>query len=329
MSVIIGWDIGGAHLKAARVKRRARRRSGPGSDAGFGLGLDSLEVCVRRRPRSAGASADRHRDYHDWRTLRRFRLAPRGGGGGGGCRGVWPRSRQIVSLLRPQTSTQAARTAFIELGEAAPRYAADIASANWHASAACSSRFGFGKRCSSSIGSTTADLIPIVAGRVAAVGYSDSERLASGELMYTGRVTRSFVMALASLAKPFRGAWTPLMNEYFASSADIHRILDDLPYGADKMPTADGREKTVDAFRARLAPDDRSARRRRAPLWSGKGSPLGLRKSKYAKSRTRPGCACPVTMWRSRRPSSRQASGRASRQRSRADWGGPVSAFPR
>jgi probable H4MPT-linked C1 transfer pathway protein len=59
-------------------------------------------------------------------------------------------------------------------------------------------------------------------------------------------------MALTDRA-PFRGAWTPLMNEYFASSADVHRILGDLPDGADKMATADGREKTVEASRARLA----------------------------------------------------------------------------
>jgi probable H4MPT-linked C1 transfer pathway protein len=43
------------------------------------------------------------------------------------------------------------------------------------------------------------------------------------------------------------------MNEYFASSADVHRILGDLPDGADKMATADGREKTVEASRVRLA----------------------------------------------------------------------------
>ena len=43
------------------------------------------------------------------------------------------------------------------------------------------------------------------------------------------------------------------MNEYFASSADVHRILGDLPDGADKMATADGREKSVEASRARLA----------------------------------------------------------------------------
>ena len=101
------------------------------------------------------------------------------------------------------------------------------------------------------IGSTTTDIIPVAAGEVAAIGYSDAERLASGELIYTG-MTRSFVMALASQA-PFRGAWTPLMNEYFASSADVHRVLHGLPDGADKMATADGREKSLEASRSRLA----------------------------------------------------------------------------
>ena len=43
------------------------------------------------------------------------------------------------------------------------------------------------------------------------------------------------------------------MNEYFASSADVYRILGALPDGADKMSTADGREKTIAASCARLA----------------------------------------------------------------------------
>ena len=155
---------------------------------------------------------------------------------------------------------------FVELGEAAS-HAADIASANWHASAALVA-LKLRDALFIDIGSTTADLIPIVSGRVAALGYSDAERLASGELVYTG-MTRSFVMALASRA-PFRGAWTPLMNEYFASSADVHRILGALPDGADKMASADGREKTVDASRARLARMiGREADEAAAPEWDG------------------------------------------------------------
>src|SRR5208337_2396994 len=155
---------------------------------------------------------------------------------------------------------------FVELAEASS-HAADIASANWHASAALLA-LKLQDALFIDIGSTTADLIPIVAGRVAALGYSDAERLASGELVYTG-MTRSFVMALAARV-PFRGAWTPLMNEYFANSADVHRILGALPDGADKMPTADGREKTVEASRARLARMiGREADEAAAPEWDG------------------------------------------------------------
>ena len=51
------------------------------------------------------------------------------------------------------------------------------------------------------IGSTTTDLVPLVAGAVAAVGEDDAGRLAAGELAYTG-LTRSFVMAMAPRA-PF------------------------------------------------------------------------------------------------------------------------------
>jgi uncharacterized hydantoinase/oxoprolinase family protein len=45
----------------------------------------------------------------------------------------------------------------------------------------------------------------------------------------------------------------PLMNEYFASMADVYRVLERLPEGADLHATADGREKTAAASAARLA----------------------------------------------------------------------------
>ena len=66
------------------------------------------------------------------------------------------------------------------------------------------------------IGSTTTDLMPVAMARCTHSGYTDAERLACGELVYTG-MTRSFVMALATRA-PFAGSWTTLAAEYFASS---------------------------------------------------------------------------------------------------------------
>jgi probable H4MPT-linked C1 transfer pathway protein len=58
-------------------------------------------------------------------------------------------------------------------------------------------------------------------------------------------------MAVAERA-PVAGTWTPLVKENFANMADIYRLLERLPEGADQMPTADGRPKTLGDSQARL-----------------------------------------------------------------------------
>jgi (4-(4-[2-(gamma-L-glutamylamino)ethyl]phenoxymethyl)furan-2-yl)methanamine synthase len=239
VSVVIGWDIGGAHLKAARVKH-GRVEAVVQAATPLWLGLDSLEVAFDALSAQLGR-ADRHVITMTGELCDAFPSRREG------VAGLAAIAANHLTPAAP--SLYAGRAGFVELGDAAS-HAVDIASANWHASAALLA-LKLADALFIDIGSTTTDVIPIVASQVAAVGYSDAERLAAGELIYTG-MTRSFVMSLASRA-PFRGAWTPLMNEYFASSADVHRILDDLPDDADKMSTADGREKTGEASRARLA----------------------------------------------------------------------------
>ena len=239
MSVIIGWDIGGAHLKAVRVQDE-RVSAAVQAATPLWLGLDSLEAAFDALQGQLG-SADRHAITMTGELCDAFPSRRQGVAG---------LSAIAARHLAPEVSSlYAGRAGFVQLADA-PSYAPDIASANWHATATLIA-LKLRDALFIDIGSTTADLIPVVAGTVAALGYSDAERLAAGELVYTG-LTRSFVMSLASCA-PFRGAWTPLMNEYFASSADVHRILGALPEGTDKMSTADGREKTVEASRARLA----------------------------------------------------------------------------
>ena len=125
-----------------------------------------------------------------------------------------------------------------------------IASANWHATASVAAR-ALPDALLVDIGSTTADLIPVRAGAVAAAGYSDAERLASGELVYTG-ATRTSLMAVADRV-PFAGTWQPLMNEHFATIADVHRLSGALPDGVDQHATADGRGQSIAESRARLA----------------------------------------------------------------------------
>ncbi len=239
MRVVVGWDIGGAHLKAARVAD-GRVEGVLQAATPLWQGLQSLEAAFADFVARLGRS-----DFHAITMTGEL------------CDAFPSRREGVVGLaeiagrrLGPSPARlYAGRAGFVRLDEARAR-ADDIASANWHASAAL-----VGLRLSDAlfvdIGSTTTDIVPVVAGKVAAVGYADAERLAAGELVYSG-LARSFIMAMAARA-PFRGAWTPLMNEYFASSADVYRILGTLPDGADKMPAADGREKTVAASHARLA----------------------------------------------------------------------------
>ncbi|MCZ7626604.1 MAG: hypothetical protein M5R38_13210 [Candidatus Methylomirabilis sp.] len=73
------------------------------------------------------------------------------------------------------------------------------------------------------IGSTTTDLIPIMGGRPIARGKRDIERLAHGELIYTGAL-RTPVAAIAS-GIPVRGVICRISAEYFAISADVYLAL--------------------------------------------------------------------------------------------------------
>jgi (4-(4-[2-(gamma-L-glutamylamino)ethyl]phenoxymethyl)furan-2-yl)methanamine synthase len=237
MSVVIGWDIGGVHLKAARAEdgrvTRVAQHASP-----LRSGTERLAQAFAEAKKDLGR-ADRH---------------------------VITMTGELADIFssRAEGVERLADFAARELGdvriyagpagyvgpEVAHKYFADIASANWHACATLIAR-----KCEHALlidlGSTTTDIVPMIQGKTVARGYTDAQRLAAGELVYTGMV-RGFVMATADRA-PFRGAWTPLVNENFATMADVHRILGMLPPDVDLMPTADGRAKTEEASRARLA----------------------------------------------------------------------------
>ncbi|HWQ70072.1 MAG TPA: hydantoinase/oxoprolinase family protein [Patescibacteria group bacterium] len=101
------------------------------------------------------------------------------------------------------------------------------------------------------IGSTTTDLIPIVGGRIAAQGKRDIERLARGELIYTGAL-RTPVAAIVSQI-PIQGTICRIAAEYFAISADVHLVLGRLAPEDYTCATPDGREKTKEGALRRLA----------------------------------------------------------------------------
>jgi probable H4MPT-linked C1 transfer pathway protein len=235
----IGWDIGGVHLKAARTENGrivdALQIASP-----LRAGLDPLLTAFAQAKARMG-SAGRHlvtmtAELADTFTSR--------------AEGVTRIAELAARELKgAPILLYAGRAGFVPIAQAGA-HITDIASANWHASAAlvaCRRE----NALFIDMGSTTTDIVPVAGGKVIARGYTDAERLGAGELVYTGLV-RGFVMATANRA-PFGGTWTTLVNENFANMGDVHRILGNLPEGADQMGTADGREKTVAASCARLA----------------------------------------------------------------------------
>src|SRR5215207_348025 len=92
----------------------------------------------------------------------------------------------------------------------------DVAAANWVAPALAVAD-AYADALLIDVGSTTADIIPVAGGRVAASGRNDLERLRAGELVYTGML-RTNLAAIASRV-PLRGGWCPVASEYFAISA--------------------------------------------------------------------------------------------------------------
>jgi (4-(4-[2-(gamma-L-glutamylamino)ethyl]phenoxymethyl)furan-2-yl)methanamine synthase len=101
------------------------------------------------------------------------------------------------------------------------------------------------------VGSTTADIIPILGGRVAASGWTDLDRLLSHELVYTGALRTN----LAGIARevPVRGGACPVAPELFAISADMHVVLGHIEPSAYTCPTPDGRDTGVASARERIA----------------------------------------------------------------------------
>lgn len=239
MQSIIGWDIGGAHLKAARLE-----------------GGRIVNVVQIASPLWQGIE-ELHRAFAEAKAL----LGP-------ADLNAATMTAELADIF-PNRSEGVRRIAEIAAGALAPHrllfyaggaglvephlasdMAAAIASANWHASAALVAR-NFSEAVFADMGSTTTDLIPVKAGKIAARGYSDAERMAHGELVYAG-VVRSFLMAGLTLV-PFAGRWVPLMNEWFANASDVYRILGELPEDADAMQTADQQPKTREASFVRLA----------------------------------------------------------------------------
>jgi (4-(4-[2-(gamma-L-glutamylamino)ethyl]phenoxymethyl)furan-2-yl)methanamine synthase len=244
-SAILGWDIGGVNTKAVRLDPDGGAVALRSLCLPYELQLDplSLEPALRSAAQQLGASpADRYHAVTMTAELSQTFRTKREGVGFvlDALQGAFPGgSLHVYTVTGRFVSPREARA-----------QALDVAASNWAATAQWVS--GMVPTCILiDIGTTTTDLIPILNGRVAALGRTDAERLLSGELVYTGAL-RTPTEAVARRV-PLWGGIARISAEGFALMGDVHLWLGRLRPEEYTCRTPDGRPATREHAGERLA----------------------------------------------------------------------------
>jgi len=235
-SSIVALDIGGANLKASDGREFHASRFFPLWKNPQGI-PDALRQLIAEAPRADRYVATMTGELADcFRTKRE---------------GVAAICDAAAEACGPNLAIYLTDGSFVAPDEAKRRHL-EAAASNWHATAALVARCaGAQSGIVVDCGSTTSDIIPFAGGRVQSVGRTDTDRLASGELVYTG-VVRSPVCALAAQL-PIGEHWAGVAQELFATTLDVYLVLGDLPEDPDNRETADGRPATGEYALERLA----------------------------------------------------------------------------
>lgn len=240
----LGWDIGGAHLKAALVDADGTAMQVIQVPCALWRGLDQLEKAIAAVSARLNHLPDQHvvtmtGELADVFTDRNEGVA------------------HISALMIEHFAKENGRETLFYAGlsglisaREVSHHAAEIASANWLASATYMA-MQVNQGLLIDIGSTTADFILLSDGKPRIRGFSDAERMQFEELVYSG-VVRTPLMALADRV-PFAGEWHTLVAEHFATTADVYRLTGDLNEVEDMAETADGTGKTPEESARRLA----------------------------------------------------------------------------
>jgi probable H4MPT-linked C1 transfer pathway protein len=240
--VTIGWDIGGVNTKVALVHdgdvRAVRSRTYELQRA-----PDALGTVLRELAAGVGAQGG---DVRCAVTMtaelsQMFRTKRQGVGF----------VLDAVETAFPRTDTRvfAVDGRFLTLADARQRPLL-VAAANWSATA----RLVAARHPNAllvDIGTTSTDIIPIVGGDVGVAGWTDPDRLASSELVYTGAV-RTPVEAIV-MHVPYGAGAAAVSAEGFALLGDVHVWRGDLAEGDYSAPTPDGRPATREFAGERLA----------------------------------------------------------------------------
>jgi probable H4MPT-linked C1 transfer pathway protein len=237
---IIGWDVGGANLKAVLISADSGVIDAFQLPCPLWRGLDELEKAIdqilslivaypaHHAITMTGELVDLFANRHD---------------------GVISIANLMQETLDGNLYFYAGQHGFVR-HPLVFKQTHQIASANWHASAKYAAQM-FRQGLMLDIGSTTSDFVMLSDGEVNAIGFSDAERMRENTLVYTG-VVRTPLMALASRIE-FEGALCNVAAEYFATTADVYRLTGDLLSNDDIAETADGGGKSLFESARRIA----------------------------------------------------------------------------
>lgn len=226
---VLGFDIGGAHIKVAHTDGTAMQRP----------------FALWKQPRRLTAELTALRRMAPLHDLIAVTMT------GELCDCYVTKRDGVHAILRAvqrmsgdvPVKVWTTHGRFVTPAEAKHEWLA-VAAANWLATAVwCGRLVPHGSALVVDIGSTTTDLTALENGRPIHQGGTDPERLRSSELVYTG-VRRTPVCALISEG---------LAAELFATTLDVYLMLEQLPENPDDRNTADGRPATRNLAHARLA----------------------------------------------------------------------------
>lgn len=237
MSITVGLDVGGAHLKVARFEGHelvAVRQFASPLWKGFerlGQALSSAMPLLSGAERVAITMTGELSDLFENRS-----------------RGVYVLSESLERGFGSKARFYLGERGFGSAADARenPR---DVSSMNYLATAQAIGRL-MPDALLIDFGSTTVDIISVCGGETAP-GRCDLDRQACGALVYTG-LTRTAVASVTQTA-PFKGKWVGLSREFLATMADVRRVLGYDLEELDVHATADGRGKSIEESMARLA----------------------------------------------------------------------------
>jgi probable H4MPT-linked C1 transfer pathway protein len=238
---VIGWDVGGANVKAAAVTRTHGALRVRTVSRAFEIWKDRaalpdvLRSIAGDLPRAERTAVTMTAELSDaFRTKRE---------------GVSFVLDALAAVAPAPCAVFTTDGDFVDVSEARTRPLA-VAASNWMATAMLVAQH-VPDAVLVDIGTTTADVIPIRGGRVVAEGRTDPERLLAEELVYTGAVRTNVAAILPAV--PLWGGACPVAPEYFAVSGDAHVLLGDLDPAAYTASTPDGRGTSAGWAAERLA----------------------------------------------------------------------------